>query len=407
MRRFVPLIVLGITLFSVACGTLGQIAEEAASSADQANQTVIVVTATAENSAAEIVTDTNDETAVDSGADTVPQESPVEAPLIDDTSRLISVQARGVVRCGVNADLPGFGFYDAVRQQWSGFDVDFCKVIAAAVLGDASKVEYVAVTSSDGPNERFNAVRTGLVDVLIRNTSWTASRDGSGLMFGPTTFHDGQSFMVNADSGITTLADLEGSRICAGSGTTSLLNLRDDFAARRINFELVEIASDEDVYGAYARGECDAVTSDSSQLSVKRVTLADPDAHTVLGDRISREPLGPVVAEGDDQWYDIVSWAVYATMYAEELRIDRSNVDEFLLNSSDPRVRRLLGVEGDIGQRFGLPLDFGYQIISQVGNYADIYNDNLGAETIFAIDRGPNKAWNLGGGGVLASPPFR
>lgn len=404
MRRLVPLIVMGITLFSVACGTLSQIAGEAASSNEQ---TVIIVTATPDSAAAAVGTEPDAEVTSDQAVDTPTQEPSLEAPLSDDTPRLISVQTRGVVRCGVNADLPGFGFYDAVRQQWSGFDVDFCKVIAAAVLGDASKVEYVAVTSSDGPNERFNAVRTGLVDVLIRNTSWTASRDGAGLMFGPTTFHDGQSFMVNADSGITTLADLEGSRICAGNGTTSLLNLRDDFAARRINFELVEIASDQDVYGAYARGECDAVTSDSSQLSVKRITLADPDAHIVLGDRISREPLGPVVAEGDDQWYDIVSWAVYATMYAEELRIDRSNVDDFLLNSSDPRVRRLLGVEGDIGQRFGLPIDFGYQIISQVGNYADIYDDNLGDETAFAIDRGPNKAWNLGGGGVLASPPFR
>ena len=305
------------------------------------------------------------------------------------------------------ADLPGFGLYDAVRKEWSGFDVDFCKVIAAAVLGDASKVEYIPVTSADGPNERFNAVRSGMVDVLIRNSSWTASRDGNGLMFAPTTFHDGQSFLVRRDSGITSLNDLANKRICAGSGTTSLLNLRDDFAARAITFELVEIQGEDALYKAYLDQQCDAVTSDSSQLAVKRATFVKSDEHLVLGDRISREPLGPVVAEGDTQWFDIVSWAVYATMYAEELRIDRTNVDDFLLNSSDPRARRLLGVEGDIGQRFGLPADFGYQIVSQVGNYADIYNDNLGESTIFAIDRGPNKAWNLGGGGVLASPPFR
>jgi general L-amino acid transport system substrate-binding protein len=185
-----------------------------------------------------------------------------------------------------------------------------------------------------------------------------------------------------------------------------VLNLRDDFAARDISFDLIEIDG-EKLYSTYAEGECDAVTSDSSQLSVQRVNLKNPDQHVVLGDRISREPLGPVVAEGDDQWYDIVSWSVYATMYAEELRIDRSNVDEALATSTDPRVLRLLGVEGKIGSQFGLSPDFAYQIIAQVGNYGDIYNDNLGPDTTFNIDRGPNKAWNLGGGGVLASPPFR
>jgi len=322
-------------------------------------------------------------------------------------SKLIQVQSRGILICGVNADLPGFGFYDAVRDRWSGFDVDFCRVIAAAVLGDASKVQFVAVTTADGPNERFNAVRSGMVDVLIRNTTWTASRDGSGLAFGPTTFHDGQTFMVRKSLNIQTLNDLEGKRICAGEGTTSLLNLRDDFAARGIQFVLVETKGEEELYNSYRDGDCDAVTSDSSQLAVERIELPEPDDHVVMGDRISREPLGPVVAEGDDQWFDIVSWAMYATMYAEELRIDNSNVDEYLIDSTDPRVRRLLGVEGTIGQQFGLPVDFGYQIIKQVGNYADIYNQNLGPDTVFDIDRGPNKAWNLGGGGVLASPPFR
>jgi general L-amino acid transport system substrate-binding protein len=401
MRRFVPLMVIGITLFSVACGTLSQLADQGTES--QAPE-VIVVTATPATGDVEVDLSTEPTTAPESNAEAAPTVA------VDDSmgaSTLVTVQARGVLNCGVNADLPGFGFYDAVRKQWSGFDVDFCKVIAAAVLGDASKVEYIPVTSADGPNERFNAVRSGMVDVLIRNTSWTASRDGNGLMFAPTTFHDGQSFLVRRDSGITTLNDLANKRICAGSGTTSLLNLRDDFVARAITFELVEIQGEDALYKTYLEQQCDAVTSDSSQLSVKRATFAKPDEHVVLGDRISREPLGPVVAEGDTQWFDIVSWSVYATMYAEELRIDRTNVDDFLLNSSDPRARRLLGVEGDIGQRFGLPADFGYQIVSQVGNYADIYTDNLGEETIFAIDRGPNKAWNLGGGGVLASPPFR
>jgi general L-amino acid transport system substrate-binding protein len=311
-----------------------------------------------------------------------------------------------VLNCGVNADLPGFGFYDAVRKRWTGFDVDFCRVIAAAVLGDANKVEYIPVITSEGPNERFTAVRSKLVDVVIRNTTWTASRDGAGLIFGPTTFHDGQTFMVTKKSGITTLEDLRDKRICASAGTTSLINLRDDFAARGITFEAVEIAGDI-LFQSYLDGKCDAVTSDSSQLAVQRVNFPKPDDHVILGDRISREPLGPVMAEGDDQWYDIVSWSVYATMYAEELRVDRSNVDEMLTTSKDPRVLRLLGAEGKIGTQFGLAPDFGYQIVSQVGNYGDIYNTNLGPTTIFNIDRGPNKAWNLGGGGVLASPPFR
>lgn len=384
------------SIFIMSCGAFSTFV-------DTSNPTpqVIVVTATPE-----VVGDVE----VDLTNETVDESTNVATePTVDTTmpapSTLAQIQARGILRCGVNTDLPGFGLYDAVRNRWSGFDVDFCRVIAAAVLGDATKVEFVR-TTTDGATERLEAVRSGMVDVLIRNTTWTASRDGSGLMFAPTTFHDGQTFMVRADSNIRTLEDLTDKRICAGEGTTSLLNLRDDFAARGIPFSLVETKGD-DLYPTYNAGGCDAVTSDSSQLAVQRINLSNPDDHVILGDRISREPLGPVVAEGDDQWFDIVSWAVYATMYAEELRVDKSNVDQYLIESTDPRVRRLLGVEGSIGQQFGLPVDFGYQIIKQVGNYADIYNQNLGPDTVFAIDRGPNKAWNLGGGGVLASPPFR
>jgi general L-amino acid transport system substrate-binding protein len=389
MRRSSILFALITSEFVMSCGTLSQLADTAVPTAQ-----TIIVTATPE---AQPVAEPTPEPAL--------EPEPTSTTSLGE-STLIAVQARGILRCGVNADLPGFGLYDAVRKRWSGFDVDFCKVIAAAVLGDPTKVEYIPVTTADGPNERLNAVRTKLIDVLIRNTTWTASRDGAQLMFAPTTFHDGQTFLVRADSGINTLTDLAGKRICASSGTTSVLNLRDDFAARDISFDLIEIDG-EKLYSTYAEGECDAVTSDSSQLSVQRVNLKNPDQHVVLGDRISREPLGPVVAEGDDQWYDIVSWSVYATMYAEELRIDRSNVDEALATSTDPRVLRLLGVEGKIGSQFGLSPDFAYQIIAQVGNYGDIYNDNLGPDTTFNIDRGPNKAWNLGGGGVLASPPFR
>lgn len=404
MRRYAPFIIIGISLLTMACGSLGQLVNQAVPTPE-----VIIITATPQDTTDQEVSLQLTETPVPVDVAPTADTSAVtteQAPASIGESTLVAVQSRGVLNCGVNADLPGFGFYDAVRKRWTGFDVDFCRVIAAAVLGDANKVEYIPVTTSEGPNERFTAVRSKLVDVVIRNTTWTASRDGSGLVFAPTTFHDGQTFLVTKKSGIAALEDLRDKRICASAGTTSLINLRDDFAARGIIFEAVEITGDT-LFQSYLDGKCDAVTSDSSQLAVQRVNFPKPDDHVVLGDRISREPLGPVLAEGDDQWYDIVSWSVYATMYAEELRVDRSNVDEMLTTSKDPRVLRLLGAEGKIGTQFGLAPDFGYQIVSQVGNYGDIYNTNLGPTTMFNIDRGPNKAWNLGGGGVLASPPFR
>jgi general L-amino acid transport system substrate-binding protein len=316
------------------------------------------------------------------------------------------VQERGRLICGTNADLPGFGFYDSVRARWSGFDVDFCRAVAAAVLGDADAIEFVSLNTA-GANERFEAVRSGAVDVLFRNTTWTLGRDLAQLAFGPTTFHDGQTFMVRVDAGIATSADLAGRRVCVARGTTSEQNLNDDFAARGIAFEAVLYDDENQLYPAYDRGECDAVTSDSSQLASKLQTLDQPDDHVILGERISREPLGPAFIEGDEQWRDVVTWAVFATIYAEELRVDQENVAELAESSDDPRVRRLLGLEGEFGQSLGLSDDFAFQIVSQVGNYGDIYERNLGPNTPFALERGPNKVWNLGEGGVLASPPFR
>lgn len=316
------------------------------------------------------------------------------------------VRDRGRLICGTNADLPGFGFYDSVRARWSGFDVDFCRAVAAAVLGDASAVEFVALNTA-GANERFEAVRSGAVDVLFRNTTWTLGRDTARLAFGPTTFHDGQTFMVRADAGIDSSDDLEGGRVCVARGTTSEQNLSDDFAARGIGFEAVLYDDENQLYPAYDRGECDAVTSDSSQLASKLQTLSEPDDHVILGERISREPLGPAFIEGDEQWRDVVSWVVFATIYAEELRVDQAGVAELAEGSDDPRVRRLLGLEGEFGASLGLSDDFAYQVVRQVGNYGDIYDRNLGPDTPFALERGPNKVWNLGQGGVLASPPFR
>jgi general L-amino acid transport system substrate-binding protein len=328
------------------------------------------------------------------------------APVAAGPGLLQRVRERGRLLCGANADLPGFGFYDRVRDTWSGFDVDFCRAVAAGILGDASAVEFVGLNTS-GRNERFDAVRSGAVDVLFRNTTWTLGRDIAQLAFGPTTFHDGQTFMVRADAGVTRSADLAGKRICVARGTTSEQNLNDDFAAEGIAFEAVLFDDENQLYPAYDRGECDAVTSDSSQLVSKRQTLSEPAKHSILGERISREPLGPVFIEGDEQWRDVVSWVVFATIYAEELRVSQANVADQVKRSDDPRVRRLLGVEGELGKGLGLGNDFAYAVISQVGNYGDIYDRNLGPSTPFDLERGPNKAWNLGSGGVLASPPFR
>lgn len=316
------------------------------------------------------------------------------------------VRERGRLICGANADLPGFGFYDRVRDEWSGFDVDFCRAIAAAIFDDPDAVEFIGLTTS-GRNERFAAVRNGTVDVLIRNTTWTLSRDIAGLAFGPTIFHDGQTFMIRAGARIATSADLAGKRICVARGTTSEQNLTDDFAARGIAFEAVLFDDEGQLYPAYDRGECDAVTSDSSQLASRRQTLSTPADHVILGERISREPLGPVFVENDEQWRDVVSWVVFATIYAEELRVNQENVEQQRARSDDPRVRRLLGLEGEFGRGLGLSNEFAYAIIREVGNYGDIYDRNLGPSTPFALDRGPNKVWNLGQGGVLASPPFR
>ena len=364
-----------------------------------------------------IVTATPDPRAQAPTSNPISVPSPVSAtPALGDTATatpaptvgglLARVKARGKLICGTNADLPGFGFYDNVRSRWSGFDVDFCRAVAAAIFGNSDAIEFVALNTS-GQNERFDAVRSGKVDVLFRNTTWTLGRDVAQLAFGPTTFHDGQSFMVHAADKVASLNDLAGKKICVARGTTSEQNLNDDFAARGIAFT-PELYDDENqLYPAYDSGLCDAVTSDSSQLSSKRQTLAKPQDNVILGDRISREPLGPAFVENDEQWRDVVSWTVFATMYAEELRVDQANVDQMKLNSTDPRVRRLLGLEGDFGTKLGLSNDFGYQIISKMGNYADIYNRNLGPSTPFALERGPNKAWNLGAGGVLASPPFR
>ena len=319
------------------------------------------------------------------------------------TTLLQKVKARGRLVCGVNADLRGFGYYDNVRQNWSGFDIDFCHSIAAAIFGDAHAVEFVATSSED----RFEAIRSGKVDVLFRNTTWTAERDTKEqLDFGPTTFHDGQGFMVRKNSNITKIADLAGKKICVEGSTTTEQNLRDQFAALNIAFTPLVFTTVDETYGNYDSGACDAVTSDRSQLAVQRQTLKTPDDNVLLNDILSREPLGPAFIQNDSQWHDIVSWTVVATIYGEEQGVTKANVASVRDTTTNPNIKRLLGTEGTLGQDLGIPNDFGFKIIQQVGNYEDIYNRNLGPSTPFNLDRGPNKAWNRGDGGVLSSPPF-
>lgn len=397
----VPLIALtALTLILAGCGNLGGLL------GGQPTPAPIILIATATPVPPGQATPTLDVVPSPTSTSVPPTAAP-PTPTPAPQKILARVKERGYLICGTNADLPGFGFYDSVRQTWSGFDVDFCRAVAAAIFGDATKVEFVALSAAPGPNNRFDAVREGRVDVLFRNTTWTLGRNISGLAFGPTTFHDGQTFMVRTKDRITRLEDLEGKVICVAKGTTSEQNLIEDFAARGIKFTARALDGEEELYQAYDEGECDAVTSDSSQLAAKRQQLTNPAEHIILGDRISREPLGPVIARDDNQWLDVISWTVFATIYAEELRVDQRNVDRLRASTTDPRIKRLLGLEGNFGEGLGLPNDFAYQIIKQVGNYGDIYNRNLGPNTPINLDRGPNKVWNLGAGGVLSSPPFR
>jgi general L-amino acid transport system substrate-binding protein len=248
-------------------------------------------------------------------------------------------------------------------------------------------------------------VQSGEVDVLFRNTTWTLSRDTSvGMDFGPTTFYDGQGIMVRSELGAAALEDLEGGTICVQSGTTTELNLTDQFRARGITFTPVVFEEIDPTYQAYDEGRCDAVTSDRSQLIARRTTLQAPDDHQILDVVISKEPLGPAVAQGDSQWRDVVSWAVYTTVAAEEFGITTANLQEFVA-SENPDIRRFLGSEGELGAGLGLSNDFAQKIIGGVGNYGEIYNRNLGPDTPFNLDRGPNNIWTEGG--LMYAPPFR
>lgn len=306
---------------------------------------------------------------------------------------------RGNLICGVNGGLPGFSNLEP-DGTFSGFDADFCRAVAAAIFGDPEQVEFRPLSTQ----ERFTALQTGEVDVLFRNTTWTLSRDTSAMDFGPTNFYDGQGIMVRADLGATTLSDLEGADICVQSGTTTELNLTDNFRAQGISFNPVVFEEIDPTYNAYSEGRCDAVTSDISQLISRRTTFEDPDAHEILDVVLSKEPLAPAIAQGDSQWRDVISWVVFATIQAEEFGIDSTNIEDFI-DTENPDIRRFLGIDGELGASLGLPNDFTVKVIQSVGNYAEIFDRNLGPDTPFNLDRGQNATWL--NGGLLYSPPFR
>lgn len=313
-------------------------------------------------------------------------------------SKLSTIKARGSLVCGVNGQLPGFSFVDETGE-YSGMDVDLCRAIAAALFNDPTKVEFRDLSAQ----ERFTAVQSGEVDLLSRNTTWTLSRDTSvGMEFAPTTFYDGQGLMVNKNSGVKELQDIDGKTVCVLSGTTNEQNLADRLRKLGVNYTPLTIDDVDALYGAYEQGRCEVATSDRSQLTARRAVLAQPDNHIVLDTVLSKEPLGPLVANGDSQWFDVVKWVTYSLIQAEELGINSQNLGSFA-QTQDPEIARFLGQEGDLGTDMGLANDFTANVIKHVGNYGEIYERNIGKS--FGLDRGLNDLWT--NGGLMYSPPFR
>lgn len=314
---------------------------------------------------------------------------------------LQQVKKRGYVECGVSTGLPGFSAPDQ-DGNWSGLDVAFCRVVAAAVLGDASAVHFTPLTSK----QRFTALQTGAIDVLSRNTTWTLSRDAElGLDFVGITFYDGQGFMVRKSLGIDHIDGLSGATICVKAGTTTAMNVADYFRAHDLKYDPLLLKSASAAVTAYSEGRCDVLTSDSSQLAALRTKLNDPSAHEVLPELISKEPLGPSVAEGDQQWSDVVQWAYFAWIRAEELGITSENVDKMMKNTDSPKVKRFLGKSGTLGKMVGLDSDWAYQIVKEVGNYGEAFRRTVGTDSPLGLKRGVNALWTEGG--LMYAMPFK
>ena len=314
---------------------------------------------------------------------------------------LDEVKSRGKLLCGVNPGLQGFAA-PTPEGQWTGFDVDFCKAVAAAALGDASLVAFVPLDAA----ERFDKLKAGAVDVLARNTTWTMERETKlGLRFAGVSYHDGQGFIVKKLLGVTSALQLSGASICFLSGTTTQANVEDFFREKEMIFTPVMFGKIDELVKAFDEGKCDTYTADLSQLYAVRLKLANPDDSVVLADVISKEPLGPAVRQGDEQWLNIVRWTLFALINAEELGVTSAGVEALAADSKSPPVRRLLGTEGSFGADLGLDPAWARRAIKATGNYGEIFNRNLGKDSPLAIERGINALWN--GGGLLYAPPVR
>ncbi len=314
---------------------------------------------------------------------------------------LDDVKAAGTIKCGVSTGLAGFSNPDAAGK-WEGFDVSVCRALAAAVLGDAEKVTYVPTTGKT----RFTALASGEVDILARNTTWTFSRDTDlGFDFVGVNYYDGQGFMVPKSLGVSSAKELDGATVCIQTGTTTELNLADFFRANNMTYEPVPIETNAEAQQKYLANACDAYTTDASGLAATRATFETPADHIILPEIISKEPLGPVVRHGDNQWGDVAMWTLNALIAAEEYGVTKANVDDMKANSNNPEVRRLLGVEGDLGAMIGLDSEFAYRAIKSEGNYGEIFDAFLGPNTAIGLERGLNAQWTQGG--LLYAPPFR
>jgi general L-amino acid transport system substrate-binding protein len=312
---------------------------------------------------------------------------------------LKAVKDRGSLICGVGQGVAGFSLPDD-KGNWTGFDVDFCRAIAAAVLNDPSKVKFTPLSAKD----RFEPIKTGGIDLLSRNTTWTLSRDVAFGNFAGITYYDGQGFMVRKALKVNSALELNGASVCTQTGTTTELNLADYFRANNMKYEVIAFGTADETVKAYESGRCDAFTTDVSQLYAEKLKLANASDHVILPEVISKEPLGPLVRHGDDQWFDIVKWVHFGMLNAEELGVSSKNVDE-AMKSNQPEIRRLLGVEGNFGEQLGLTKDWMVRVLKQVGNYGEVFDRNLGPNSKLGISRGLNRLWTKGG--IQYAPPIR
>ena len=314
-------------------------------------------------------------------------------------STLEAVQKKGFVQCGVNTGLAGFSQPDS-KGVWRGIDVDLCRAVAAAALGDAGKVRFTPLTAQ----QRFTALQSGEVDILARNTTWTLSRDVAYGNFAGVTYYDGQGFMVRKSLKVNSALELNGASVCTQTGTTNELNLADYFRANNMKYEVIAFGTADETIKAYEAGRCDVFTTDVSQLFAEKLKLTNANDHVILPEIISKEPLGPLVRHGDDQWFDVVKWTLYTMLNAEELGVSSRNVDD-AMKSNQPEIRRLLGVEGNFGEQLGLTKDWAVRIVKQVGNYGEVFERNVGTGSKLGISRGINRLWTKGG--IQYAPPVR